>query len=360
MQDSGLAPELARAPSFSLREEIAHSVTHGFGVLLSIAGLAVLVTLASLHGTARDVVGAAVFGSSLVLLYTASTLYHSIQTSRARPILRLLDHSSIYLLIAGTYTPIALRKLPAVTGSVLLAVLWTAALVGIVLTATLRQRFRAASMVLYVGMGWSALLVAGPLARAMGGAGMALIVAGGVAYTVGIAFYALRRVPYHHVIWHLCVLAGSILHYFAVLLYVIPRPLATSRPPSDGAREALSRSCQVGVEGHGDVAHQQTAGRSHLHGVGVESHEAVVGQRLQAGELGAEVAVEVNAEPLLDGCLVDAEVAHQAQDDVAAQDVLVVEEETAAGGEAVAVEGRAVVTHSARVLGEAAARRLGA
>ena len=220
MQDATLAPDR----SFSLREEIAHSVTHGFGVLLSVAGLAVLVASASQHGTARDVVGGAVFGTSLVLLYTASTLYHSIPVSRARPVLRLLDHSSIYLLIAGTYTPIALRKLPAVTGGVLLTVLWTAALVGIVLTATLRQRFRAASMVLYVVMGWSALLVAGPLARAMGGAGMALIVAGGLAYTVGIAFYALRRVPYHHVIWHLCVLAGSILHYFAVLLYVIPRP----------------------------------------------------------------------------------------------------------------------------------------
>jgi hemolysin III len=221
MQDATLASDR----SFSLGEEIAHSVTHGFGILLSIAGLAVLVAFASRYGTARDVVGAAVFGSSLVLLYTASTLYHSIQTSRARPILRLLDHSSIYLLIAGTYTPIALRKLPAATGAVLLAVLWTAALVGIVLTATLRQRFRAASMVLYVGMGWSALLVAGPLARAMGGAGMALIVAGGVAYTIGIAFYGLRRMPYHHLVWHLFVLAGSVLHYFAVLLYVTPRPL---------------------------------------------------------------------------------------------------------------------------------------
>jgi len=222
MQDATLAPDR----SFSLGEEIAHSVTHGVGVVLSIAGLAVLVAFASLHGTARDVVGAAVFGTSLVLLYTASTLYHSIPIARARPILRVIDHSSIYLLIAGTYTPIGLRKLPAVTGWWLLAVLWTAALAGIVLTATLRERFRAASMVLYVGMGWSALLVAGPLARAMGGAGMALIVAGGVAYTIGIAFYALRQMPYHHLVWHLCVIAGSVLHYFAVLLYVIPRPVA--------------------------------------------------------------------------------------------------------------------------------------
>ena len=220
MNDTTLAPP----PSFSLGEEIAHSVTHGVGILLSIAGLAVLVAFASLHGTARDVVGGAVFGSSLVLLYTASTLYHSIPIPRARPVLRVLDHSGIYLLIAGTYTPIALRKLPAVTGWSLLTVLWAAAVVGIVFSATLRERFRAAAMVLYVVMGWSALLVAGPLARSMGSTGMALIVAGGVAYTVGIAFYALRRVPYHHLVWHLFVLAGSVLHYFAVLLYVIPRP----------------------------------------------------------------------------------------------------------------------------------------
>lgn len=212
--------------SFSLREEISHSLTHGLGVLLSIAGFAVLVAFARLHGTARDVVGGAVFGGSLVLLYTASTLYHGIPSSRARPILKLLDHSSIYLLIAGTYTPIALRKLPPATGWTLLAVLWTAAVAGIVLTATFRERFRAAAMVLYVVMGWSALLVAGPLARSMGRAGMTLIVAGGIAYTVGIAFYALRRMPYHHLVWHLFVLAGSALHYFAVLFYVIPRPSA--------------------------------------------------------------------------------------------------------------------------------------
>ena len=221
-------PPLVPERSFSPAEEIAHSVTHGVGILLSIVGLAVLVAFASLHGTVRDVVGGAVFGASLVLLYTASTLYHSIPSSRARPVLRVLDHSSIYLLIAGTYTPVALRKLPAATGWTLLVALWTAAVAGIVLTATLRQRFRAAAMVLYVGMGWSALFVAGPLARAMDGTGMALIAAGGVAYTLGIAFYAFRRMPYHHLVWHLLVLAGSVLHFFAILFYVIPGPPGAS------------------------------------------------------------------------------------------------------------------------------------
>jgi hemolysin III len=217
-------PPLAPQRPFSPGEEIAHSVTHGVGVLLSLVGLTVLVAFASVHGTARDLVGGAVFGGSLVLLYTASTLYHSIPISRARPVLRVLDHSSIYLLIAGTYTPVALRKLPAATGWTLLALLWIAAVAGIVLTATLRQRFRAVSMVLYVAMGWSVLFVLGPLQRAMDGTGMALIAAGGIAYTVGIFFYAFRRMRYHHLVWHLLVLAGSVLHFFAILFYVIPGP----------------------------------------------------------------------------------------------------------------------------------------
>jgi hemolysin III len=210
--------------SYSLGEEIAHSVTHGIGIVLSIAGLAVLVGAARLHGDARDVVGSAVFGTTLVLLYTASTLYHSIPLPNVRPVLRILDHSGIYLLIAGTYTPIALAKLPSPEGPALLTGLWAAAVVGIVLTATLRHRFRPVAHVLYLLMGWSALLVAGPLRAAIAPAGWNLILAGGLAYTFGVGFYALRRVRYHHLLWHLCVLAGSLLHFFAVLLYVIPSP----------------------------------------------------------------------------------------------------------------------------------------
>ena len=209
-------------PSYSLGEEIAHSVTHGLGVIASIAGLAVLVAAAALRGTARDVVGCAVFGTTLVLLYTASTLYHSIPLPRARPVLRILDHSGIFLLIAGTYTPVALAKLPPAIGARLLAALWVAAITGIVLTATLRHRFRAVAHVLYLLMGWSAVFVAGPLRAAIAPAGWSLIVAGGLAYTFGVGFYAWRRLRYHHLLWHLCVLAGSVLHYFAVLLYVIP------------------------------------------------------------------------------------------------------------------------------------------
>jgi hemolysin III len=212
----------AASPRYSPREELAHSVTHGFGVVLSVIGLAVLVALAARRGTVAHVVGCTVFGTSLVLLYTASTLYHSMTAPRAKRVLRVLDHAAIYLLIAGTYTPFALVTLEGAVGWTLIAVLWTLAVLGIVSKATAIHRFQAVSIALYLGMGWSALLVIEPLLAGIRAQGLLLVVLGGLAYTGGLAFYGLRRIPYHHMLWHLCVLAGSVLHYLAVLLYVIP------------------------------------------------------------------------------------------------------------------------------------------
>jgi hemolysin III len=212
----------AANPRYSPREELAHSVTHGFGVVLSVIGLAVLVALAARRGTVAHVVGCTVFGTSLVLLYTASTLYHSMTAPRAKRVLRVLDHAAIYLLIAGTYTPFALVTLEGAVGWTLIAVLWTLAVLGIVSKATAIHRFQAVSIALYLGMGWSALLVIEPLLAGIRAQGLLLVVLGGLAYTGGLAFYGLRRIPYHHMLWHLCVLAGSVLHYLAVLLYVIP------------------------------------------------------------------------------------------------------------------------------------------
>ncbi len=210
-----------RAP-YTLGEEIAHGVTHGVGIVLSIAGLTVLVAFAALRGTARDVVGCAVFGTTLVLLYTASTLYHSIPLPRARPVLQVLDHAGIYLLIAGTYTPVALSKLPGWIGWTLLSSLWAAALLGIVLSARLGARFRRVELALYPLMGWSVLFVFVPLRRTLAPGGWWLLLAGGLAYTFGMVFYGLRGVRYSHAVWHLWVLAGSILQFLAILLYVIP------------------------------------------------------------------------------------------------------------------------------------------
>lgn len=212
-------------PIYTLGEEIAHSVTHGIGVLLSIAGLAVLVAFAALRGDAWHIVGCSIFGATLVLAYTASTVYHAIPGTfqRAKKVLRVLDHAAIYLLIAGTYTPFTLVNLRGPWGWTLFGVVWGMAVAGIVFKATLIGRLRVLSVAFYVVMGWLVLIAARPLGRAVGLGGLVLLIAGGVVYTLGVAFYAWKRLPYHHAIWHGFVLAGSTLHFFAVLFYVVPQ-----------------------------------------------------------------------------------------------------------------------------------------
>jgi len=204
-------------------EEIANSFTHGIGTAAAIAGLAVLATVAAERGDAWHVVAVSIFGASLILLYAASTLYHGLPLGRAKAVFRVLDHSAIYLLIAGTYTPFTLVSLRGPWGWSLFGVIWGCALVGIVLRLTFGARWRVARVILYVAMGWAGLVAFRPMIAAVPAAGLALVVLGGLAYTVGIAFYGWRRLPYHHAVWHLFVLAGSALHYFAVLLYVVPR-----------------------------------------------------------------------------------------------------------------------------------------
>jgi hemolysin III len=211
------------APSeYSLGEETANSVTHGVGALLAVAGLVVLVVLAALHGTVWHVVGCAVFGGTLVILYTVSTLYHSITHARVRSVLQVLDHTAIYLLIAGTYTPFMLVTLRGPWGWSLLAVVWAAAITGISLRAALGRRMRILRVVLYIIMGWVGIVAFQPLVARLGMAGVMFVLAGGLAYTLGLAFYASKRLPYAHAIWHTFVLAGSVLHFVAVLVYVLP------------------------------------------------------------------------------------------------------------------------------------------
>jgi hemolysin III len=204
-------------------EEIANAIIHGIGAVAAIAGLAVLATVAATRGTAWHVVAGSIFGATLVLLYLASTLYHSIPMARTKAVLQVLDHSAIYLLIAGTYTPFALVSLRGPWGWSLLGVIWGCALVGILLRATFGARWRVARVVLYVVMGWAGVVAVRPMLAAVPAGGLALVVLGGLAYTSGIVFYGWRRLPYHHAVWHLFVLAGSTLHYLAVLLYVVPR-----------------------------------------------------------------------------------------------------------------------------------------
>jgi hemolysin III len=207
---------------YSYGEEVANSVTHGIGLLLSIAGFAVLVAYASLFGNVWHLVSSVIFGTTLILLYTASTLYHSIQAPRAKSLMRVLDHSAIFLLIAGTYTPFTLVSLRGPWGWTLFSIVWGLAAIGILFQTALLQRWVVASLLLYVGMGWVVVAAIKPMLAAVAPGGMLLLLLGGLAYTSGIGFYVRRKMLYHHAIWHGFVLAGSALHFFAVLFYVLP------------------------------------------------------------------------------------------------------------------------------------------
>ena len=216
------AAPLPAAHALGRGDEFAASLVHGLGIALSLAGLVILTMVAVRSGPPRAVVATSVFGASLVLLYTASTLYHSIHRPDARRALRRFDHIAIYLLIAGTYTPFTLLVLHGSWRLGLFTAIWTLAATGIALEYTGLGRRRWLAALVYVGMGWTGLLAFGPLHAALAGGGVALVLAGGIAYTLGVPFYLWRRLPYHHTVWHLFVLAGSTLHFLAVLLYVLP------------------------------------------------------------------------------------------------------------------------------------------
>lgn len=223
LSDNDLAAPSLAAPRYSLVEEIASSAIHGVGIVLSIAGLAVLVAFAALYGDARHIASVSVYGASLILLYTASTVYHGVPNAGAKATLRALDHIAIYLLIAGTYTPFSLLVLKGGAGIALFATVWSLAAVGIMVELTSLKRFRLATVALYLGMGWSALAAAQPLFAHLATGGLWLLFGGGVAYTAGVPFYLWKSLPFSHAVWHGFVLLGSVLHFFAVLLYVLPQ-----------------------------------------------------------------------------------------------------------------------------------------
>ncbi len=212
----------AATKDYSVAEEIAHAITHGVGLLLSIAALVTLVVFATSRGDAWHIVSVSIYGATLVLLYTASTFYHALTKPRAKSVFRILDHAAIYLLIAGTYTPFALVNLRGGWGWTLFGLVWGLAALGVVLEATAKQRFRILSIALYLGLGWIAAIAVKPLLHSVESRGIVLLVAGGLAYTGGVAFYGWRRLRYHHAVWHMFVLVGSLFHFFAVLFYVIP------------------------------------------------------------------------------------------------------------------------------------------
>ena len=207
---------------YTLGEEIAHSITHGIGAGLSIAGLIVLVILAARRGDVYQIVSFSIYGASLIIMYLASTLYHSFQRPRLKQVFKIIDHAAIYLLIAGTYTPFLLVGIRGRLGWTLLVIIWGMAALGVSFKALFIHRFEKLSVLGYILMGWLSVAMMKELWINIPVGGVIWLAAGGMAYTVGVIFYALKKIPYMHAVWHLFVMGGSLCHYFAVLLYLAP------------------------------------------------------------------------------------------------------------------------------------------
>jgi hemolysin III len=213
--------EVSTADS-NIGEEIANCITHGLGIVLSVTGLVILLISTRNSGDVLHIISSMIFGTTLVLLYTASTLYHGVQKPHAKQTMRMLDRSAIFLLIAGTYTPFALVNLRGPWGWSLFAVIWGLALCGIFIEVFLRRRKSGKSIALYVFMGWVIVAALKQLLATVPPDGLFLLLLGGISYTSGIAFYLWKRLPYNHSVWHVFVLGGSLFHFFAVLFFAVP------------------------------------------------------------------------------------------------------------------------------------------
>jgi hemolysin III len=207
--------------SYSFKEEMMNSITHGIGVIMGIVGLILLILKAVSTSRTDYLISAIIFGVSIILLYLASTLYHSFPWPRVKHIFKIMDHSAIYLLIAGSYTPFLLISVKGTLGYGLFMLMWLVSIAGIVFKIFFVGRFKMLSTLFYLGLGWMAILIIKPLFLNLSTGAFALVVAGGIVYTVGAIFYSVRKLPYNHTIWHLFVLGGTICHFLAVYLYVM-------------------------------------------------------------------------------------------------------------------------------------------
>ncbi|MCK4577267.1 MAG: hemolysin III family protein [Candidatus Marinimicrobia bacterium] len=225
MNTTTTSPLETKSPSkkpYSIGEEIANSLSHGIGAALGIAGLVILVVFAALQGDPWRVVGFAIYGTTLVILFTASTLYHGIQHTGAKSILQRIDHASIYLLIAGTYTPILLVSMRGAWGWSLFGVIWGIAAVGTGYETFSARRRGKLSVIVYLLMGWLCVIALRQMLVSVSSGGLAWLAAGGLLYTAGVIFYIWHKLPYNHAIWHLFVLGGSVCHFFAMLFHILP------------------------------------------------------------------------------------------------------------------------------------------
>lgn len=205
----------------SPQEEFANSITHGFGILFSIIAISLLVTFSVLNGSTLDIVSCSLFGGSILLLYTFSTLYHATQQEKIKSWLRTFDHIGIYFLIAGTYTPFLLLAVGGTFGWIFFGIVWGLTAFGIVFKIFYTHRFPKVSLILYLSMGWMAIFLIKPLLASLSTSTLVMIAAGGISYTLGTVFYVRQRMRYAHTIWHLFVLAGTILHFIAIMYMLV-------------------------------------------------------------------------------------------------------------------------------------------
>lgn len=214
--------EKIEIPKYTLGEEIMSAVTHGIGALLSVAALVICIVFSAINGGALSVVSSCIYGTTLIILYTMSTLYHSLKVNNAKRVFRIIDHCSIYLLIAGSYTPYTLLVLPKNVGIPIFIIIWIVAILGIVLNSIDLNKFKIVSFISYLVLGWIIIFAFNPLMENLAKGGFILLLLGGVCYTLGCIFYgAGNKIKYMHSVFHLFVLVGSILQFFSILLYVI-------------------------------------------------------------------------------------------------------------------------------------------
>lgn len=206
---------------YSKREELANAITHGLGVLFSIAALIILIVYASQNGSAWQIISVTIYGVTMLLMYLSSTILHSLPPGRWKNFFLMMDHTSIYLFIAGTYTPVSLLLIKGTIGWLLFGLVWGIALLGIVFKMIFLQKFMILSTLLYLLLGWFVVIAWDPLVSSMAYNGVVLLVLGGIFYSVGSIFFMFRIFPYHHAVWHIFVVIGSALHFFSILLYVV-------------------------------------------------------------------------------------------------------------------------------------------
>ena len=211
-------------PNYNRKEEIMNALTHGLGILMGIAAVVLLAVFSALYSDAWTIVSTAIYGTSMIVLYTASTMYHSFSKTKAAQKLNMFDHISIYYLIAGTYTPFTLvnmREYGAAWGWTIFGIIWACAIAGTILKLIYGNKLRKVSTVIYLIMGWIIVIAIVPFVKSLETGGLVLMVIGGLSYSLGVIFYKWKSLPFNHAIWHLFVLAGTVFHFFAILFYVV-------------------------------------------------------------------------------------------------------------------------------------------